>query len=176
VSQYGLRAEDARLLCGERTLADYFESVVRESKSPATIVSNWVAGEFLRYLGERAAGLDDVPIPARDLAELIDMVTDQQITSNTGKAVLAEMFKAGGSAAAIVKEKGLDQVSDEAYLQKLITRILDENPKEVAQYLAGKETILQWLMGQVARATQGKADPQIARDLLTKALALKKEK
>ncbi|HEY2982350.1 MAG TPA: Asp-tRNA(Asn)/Glu-tRNA(Gln) amidotransferase GatCAB subunit B, partial [Anaerolineales bacterium] len=71
--------------------------------------------------------------------------------------------------------KGLDQVSDANYLQELITRILDENPKEVALYLAGKETILQWLMGQVARATQGKADPQVARELLTKALtALKK--
>ncbi len=80
------------------------------------------------------------------------------------------MFKNGGKPEEIVKAKNLAQVSDEGFIREAITKILNENPKEVQQYLAGKETLLQWLMGQVARATKGKADPGVARELLVKAL------
>jgi len=80
--------------------------------------------------------------------------------------VLSEMFKSGGKPDEIVKEKNLTQVSDEGFIQETITKILSDNPKEVEQYLAGKETLLQWFMGQVARATRGKADPNVARELL----------
>jgi aspartyl-tRNA(Asn)/glutamyl-tRNA(Gln) amidotransferase subunit B len=105
-------------------------------------------------------------VPAEDFARLIDLVSDKTISGNSGKAVLGEMFKNGGRPDEIVKEKNLAQVSDEGFIQEAITRILDENPKEVQQYLAGKETLLQWFMGQVARATRGKADPNVARELL----------
>ena len=98
------------------------------------------------------------------------MVTDKTISGNSAKVVLAEMFKNGGKPVEIVKAKNLAQVSDEGFIQEAITKILNDNPKEVEQYLAGKETILQWLMGQVARATKGKADPNVARELLVKLL------
>jgi aspartyl-tRNA(Asn)/glutamyl-tRNA(Gln) amidotransferase subunit B len=94
------------------------------------------------------------------------MVTGKTISGNSAKAVLGEIFKNGGKPEDIVKARNLAQVSDEGFIQETIARILNDNPKEVEQYLAGKESILQWLMGQVARATKGKADPTVAKDLL----------
>ena len=98
------------------------------------------------------------------------MVTDKIISGNSGKVVLGELFKNGGSPAEIVKAKNLAQVSDESFIQETITKIISENPREVQQYLAGKETLLQWFMGQVARATKGKADPLVTIELLVKSL------
>ena len=92
------------------------------------------------------------------------MVTDKTIGGNAGKTVLAELIKNGGDPAQIVKEKGLAQVSDEGFIQEAVTKVLNDNPSEVEKYLAGKETLLQWFMGQVARATKGKADPTVPYD------------
>ncbi|HEY9527878.1 MAG TPA: Asp-tRNA(Asn)/Glu-tRNA(Gln) amidotransferase GatCAB subunit B, partial [Anaerolineales bacterium] len=93
---------------------------------------------------------------------------------NAGKVVLGELFKSGGDPEEIVRTKNLAQVSDEGFIQETIGKILSENSKEVQQYLAGKETLLQWFMGQVARATKGKADPTVARELLLKSLEEKR--
>ena len=120
----------------------------------------------MRDLNDLNIDVAHIPVPAGDLAQLIDMVTDKVISGNSGKVVLGELFKNGGSPAEIVKAKNLAQVSDESFIQESITKIISENPKEVQQYLAGKETLLQWFMGQVARATKGKADPAVARELL----------
>ena len=109
-------------------------------------------------------------IPAKTLAQLIDMVTDKTISGNAGKTVLAEMFQNGGDPAQIVKEKNLAQVSDEGFILETVTKILDDNPKEVDEYNAGKDTLMQWFMGQIARASKGKADPNVARELLVKLL------
>lgn len=170
VEQYELKSQEARLLTSEKALADYFEAVVSKSKSPAKTVSSWIAGEFMRYLNDLNIDVTNTPIPAEDFAKLIDMVTDKTISGNSGKAVLGEMFKNGGKPEEIVKTRNLAQVSDEGFIQETVAKILDDNPKEVEQYLAGKDTLLQWFMGQVARATKGKADPSVARALLTKSL------
>ena len=174
INQYELKPQEARLLTSEKALADYFEAVVSKSKSPAKTVSSWIAGEFMRYLNDLGLEAASIPIPAGDFARLIDLVSDKSISGNSGKVVLGELFKQGGKPDDIVREKNLAQVSDEGFIQETITKILDEHPREVEQYLAGKETILQWLMGQVARATQGKADPVIAKELLVKSLSEKR--
>jgi aspartyl-tRNA(Asn)/glutamyl-tRNA(Gln) amidotransferase subunit B len=158
------------LLTSQKALADYFEATVKNSKSSAKTVSSWIAGEFLRYMNDLNIDVMNLPVLAEDLAQLIDMVTDKTISGNSGKVVLSEMFKNGGKPEEIVKEKNLAQVSDEGLIQETVTKILTDNPKEVQQYLAGKETLLQWFMGQIARATRGKADPAVARELLVKAL------
>jgi aspartyl-tRNA(Asn)/glutamyl-tRNA(Gln) amidotransferase subunit B len=170
IEQYELKPQDARLLTSEKALADYFENVVSKSKSSARIVSTWIAGEFMRYMNDLNIHAMSIPIPAEDFAQLIDMVTDKTLSGNSAKVVLGEMFKYGGKPGEIVKAKNLAQVSDEAFIQETIKKILNDNPKEVQQYLAGKESILQWLMGQVARATKGKADPTVTRELLAKSL------
>ena len=168
MEQYELKPQDARLLTSEKLLADYFEDVVSKSKSSAKTVNSWIAGEFMRYVNDLGIDAKDISIPAEHFARLIDMVTDKTLSGNSAKVVLGEMFKNGAKPEEIVKAKNLAQVSDEGFIQETIAKILNDNPKEVQQYLAGKETILQWLMGQVARATKGKADPNVARELLVK--------
>jgi len=111
-----------------------------------------------------------IPIPAEDFAQLIDMVTAKTVSGNSAKVVLGEMFKNGGKPYEIVREKNLAQLSDEGFIQEAITEVLNDHPKEIQQYLAGKESLLQWFMGQVARATKGKADPAVARELLVQSL------
>jgi aspartyl-tRNA(Asn)/glutamyl-tRNA(Gln) amidotransferase subunit B len=170
VEQFELTPKEARLLTSEKALADYFEAVVSKSKSSAKTVSSWIAGEFMRYLNDLNLDVTHIPVPAEDLAKLIDMVTDQSISGNSGKVVLGELFKNGGKPDEIVKEKGLAQISDESFIHEAVTKVLNDNPWEVEKYLAGKETLLQWFMGQVARATKGKADPAITKELMLKGL------
>ena len=170
ITQFELKEKEARFLTSEKALADYFESVVAKSKSPAKTIHAWIAGEFMRYLNDASMDIKDVTLAPESFAQLIDMVTDKTIGASAGKTVLIELFKNGGGPAQIVKAKNLAQVSDEGFILAVVTKILNDNPKEVEQYLAGKETILQWMMGQVARATKGKADPNVAKDLMTKAL------
>jgi aspartyl-tRNA(Asn)/glutamyl-tRNA(Gln) amidotransferase subunit B len=174
IEQYELKPQEARLLTSEKVLADYFEAVVSKAKSSPKTVSSWIAGEFMRYMNDLGIDVMSIPVPAENLAKLVDMVTAKTISGNSGKVVLGELFKNGGNPEEIVKAQNLAQVSDEGFIQETITKILDDNPKEVQQYLAGKESILQWFMGQVARATKGKADPAIARELLIKTLEKKK--
>jgi aspartyl-tRNA(Asn)/glutamyl-tRNA(Gln) amidotransferase subunit B len=172
--QYELKPQEARLLTSEKALADYFENVVSIAKSSTKIVSSWIVGEFMRHVNDLNIALTNIPVPAADLARLIDMVTDKTISGNAGKVVLGELFNNGGQPEEIIEARNLAQVSDEGFIQEAITKILNDNPKEVEHYLAGKETILQWLMGQVARATKGKADPTVARELLVKTLKEKR--
>jgi aspartyl-tRNA(Asn)/glutamyl-tRNA(Gln) amidotransferase subunit B len=170
MEQYQLTLQEARLLTSEILLADYFEDVVSKSKSPAKIVSSWIAGEFMRNMNDLNIDVSKIPVPAEDLAQLIDMVSDKTVSGSSAKVVLAEMFKNGGKPDQIIKEKSLGQVSDESFIQEAVMKVLNDNPSEVEKYLAGKDTLLQWFMGQVARATKGKADPNVTKELLVKAL------
>jgi aspartyl-tRNA(Asn)/glutamyl-tRNA(Gln) amidotransferase subunit B len=175
VSDFGLTLSDARFLTSERSLADYFERVVAKAKSPAKTVHSWMAGEFMRILNDSGTDIQDVTVSPESFAQLVDMVTDKAISGNAAKVVLNEMFKNGGDPVHIVKEKNLAQVSDTGFIQETIDKVLNDNSKEVEQFLAGKETLLQWFMGQVARATKGKADPNVAKELLVKALGERKK-
>ncbi len=176
VVDFGLTVKEARLLTSEKALADYFEKAVFLSKSPAKTINNWITGEFLRYVNDLGLDLDALPVPPEHLAELVDLVSGKTINENSAKVVLKEMFARGQPPKAIVEAKNLAQVSDAGYLEQVIAQVLNDNPKEVASYLAGKETVFQWMMGQVARLTKGKADPQVARQLLLQALSkLKKD-
>ena len=174
ITQFGLTVNEARLLTSDKALADYYEKTVSLSKSPAKTVSNWITGEFLRYVNDLGLDLEHLPFPSEYLAQLVDLVTAKAINENTAKEVLAGMFKTGQSPETIVKANNLGQISDQGALELVVAQVLDDNPKEVAAYLAGKQTVFQWMMGQVARLTHGKADPQVARKLLL--LALEKAK
>ncbi len=168
IADFELAPSDARLLTSELSLANYFEAVIKHAKSSPKIINTWIAGEFMRNLNELNVEVDSVS--AKSLAQLIDMVTDKTISGNAGKTVLAELFKSGGDPQAIVKEKGLAQISDESFIQEAVTKILDDNPSEIEKYHAGKDTLLQWFVGQVARATKGKADPVMTKELMLKGL------
>ncbi|MBK9008115.1 MAG: Asp-tRNA(Asn)/Glu-tRNA(Gln) amidotransferase subunit GatB [Anaerolineae bacterium] len=170
ISDFGLTQSDARFLTSELSLANYFERVAAKSNSSAKAVHSWIAGEFMHYVNETGIKIEDVTLPPESFAKLIDMTTDKVIGGNSAKIVLSELLRNGGDPEHIVQEKGLVQVSDESFIKEAVTKALNDNPSEVEKYLAGKETLLQWFVGQVARATKGKADPNVTRELVVKGL------
>jgi len=178
---YGLSRYDAAVLVAERAVADYFEQAVHEGQaqaerpiSPKTI-ANWITGEIFRLMKETDTEIEQVRVTPAHLVALIRLVEAGTININTGKEVLSEMFMSGRSAEAIVQERGLAQISEESVLAQVVAQVLAGHPHEVQTYLSGKETVARWLMGQVMRATQGKANPALAQRLLEERLAQLKQ-
>lgn len=169
ITQYGLSNYDATLLVEEKAVADYFERVVDEGVD-AKQAANWITGELFRLMkaADREMGIGRVPAEA--LAELISLVEEDAINQSTGKDVLTEMFNTGRRAPDIVRERGLAQISDVEELRKTVTQTIEDNPEQVEEYLTGKSQVLGWFIGQVMRATRGKANPQMARELLEEQL------
>jgi aspartyl-tRNA(Asn)/glutamyl-tRNA(Gln) amidotransferase subunit B len=165
-----LSPADAGVLTSEKALADYFEATVAAAKSPARTISNWIVGELLHLLNDRGLAVNNLQLPPTHLAELIDLATDKIITQNTAKELLLELFDTGQRPKALVEGRGLSKMTDEGALGEIVAQVIAKNPVPVASYLNGKETVVKWLMGQVAQATRGKADPQIASRLLSEAL------
>jgi aspartyl-tRNA(Asn)/glutamyl-tRNA(Gln) amidotransferase subunit B len=169
VADYGLSDYDADVLVSDKEVADYYESVVAADGLDPKRVANWVTGELFRLMKEADRGLEAMPSPPA-LAELIGLVEDETINQSTGKDVLEEMVASGRSAGEIVEERGLAQISDEEALATIVSDILEENPKQVGEYLGGKQQVIGWMIGQVMKATRGQANPQLARELLREKL------
>ncbi len=167
--EYGLSAYDADILTADKAVADYFETCV-QAYPEAKTVSNWITGELFRLLKETETGIEEVRITPAALAELLTLVEKDTINQNTAKAVLGEMFKSGRAAAEIVAEKGLAQISAVDELERVIDEVIAAHPEPVAEYRAGKERLLSWFVGQVMKATQGKANPQLVTKLLKEKL------
>ncbi len=170
VEVFGLAPADAGVLTGEKALADYFEATVAAAKSPPRTVGNWIVGDLLHLVNNRGLDVNHLPLPPAALAELVDLTTDKVITQNTAKELLPELFGTDQRPKAVVERRGLGKITDEATLGEIVAQVIAKNPEPVASYLNGKETVFKWLMGQVAQATRGKADPQIASRLLSEAL------
>jgi aspartyl-tRNA(Asn)/glutamyl-tRNA(Gln) amidotransferase subunit B len=167
--EYGLPAGDAAVLVGDREVASFFEAAAKSGRSQGVApkaVSNWLTGDLFRLLKAENAEIGEVPMTPEALAGLVALVEKGRITANSGRAVLAEMLLTGRKSEEIVEERGLAQVSDEEALARIVDQLLVDNPDKVERYRAGKETLLQWFVGQVMRATRGKANPQVVRDLL----------
>jgi aspartyl-tRNA(Asn)/glutamyl-tRNA(Gln) amidotransferase subunit B len=173
MSEYNLPKYDADLLTGSRAMADYYEEAVRVGKeaSPKEI-SNWLLGEVSRISnanGIEIAGFRDKVSPDR-LTGLI-LSSRQTINAATAKAVLEEMFATGQTAGEIISAKGLSQISDTQELEKVVAEVIKSNAQPVADFRAGKDTALKFLVGQVMKATRGQANPQLAGELLKRKLA-----
>ena len=169
VDDYGLRQQDAVLLASDRAVADYYERSVSLAGAlgvTARTVSNWVSGELFRLLNEQGLGIGDSPVSPDLLAGLLDQVRGGVIHANAGKRVLAEMFRTGKQATAIIEGLGLAQVSDTDVIREMIGRAIEDNPGPLRQYLAGKDSVLGFFVGQVMRASKGKANPHVVRELL----------
>jgi aspartyl-tRNA(Asn)/glutamyl-tRNA(Gln) amidotransferase subunit B len=169
MSAYGLSATDAGVLVAERETADYFEVVAkgRDAKQAA----NWVMTELNGLLNEAGKTIADSPIKASQLGGLLDIVADGTISGRIAKDVFALMFETGRDAAAIVEEKGLRQVKDTGAIEAAVARVIADNPKQVEQFRGGNEKVIGWLVGQVMKATHGKANPQLANEILRKQLS-----
>jgi len=161
----GLSTYDAAVLAEDRQVAQWFDEAVDAGGDPKAM-ANWVINDLFSLLNESGIGIEQLAIRPEDLVALSGMVAEQLINSSTAREVLAEMFTSGEPPAAIVDQKGLAQISDEAALATIIAVILDENDGQVLAYQQGKEKLLGWFVGQVMRATQGKGNPEIVRELL----------
>jgi len=174
IKNYGLSEYDAGVLTQDKELADYFEAVVKNG-APAKWASNWIMNELLRELNAEEKSARDCPVSPEQLASLYKMIEKATISQKIAKTTFIEMYKSGKTAEQVVKEKGLEQLSDDAEIKKLVEEVVQENPKELEQYLAGKDKLLGFFVGQLMKKTQGKANPQLVNQLLKEYLTKLKE-
>jgi aspartyl-tRNA(Asn)/glutamyl-tRNA(Gln) amidotransferase subunit B len=168
--QYGLSFSDASQLTSDRSLADYYEAAVEASGGNARATTNWIRSELLRELENAGLAADKSPVPAVELGALVRMIDEGAISGKQGKDVLVEMFRSGKPAAAIVEERGLIQVSDTGEIDTVIDEVIAANPKQVEQFRSGKEGLFGFFVGQVMKASKGKANPKIVNDRLREKL------
>jgi len=171
VGDYGLPEYDAGILTSSKGIAEYFESCVKLFNQPKT-VSNWVMGELTRELNNSGTDVSASPVPPERLVELLKMVDQGAISLKVAREIFPEVYSSGKTPAQIVQEKGLTQVSDEGTLDKIIEEVLTKSPVQVAQFKEGKQQVLGFLVGQVMKASGGKANPGKVNELLKKRLAV----
>jgi aspartyl-tRNA(Asn)/glutamyl-tRNA(Gln) amidotransferase subunit B len=164
----GLSAYDAGVLVAEKETADYFERVAkgRDAKTAA----NWVTGALFGALKRLGLGIAESPVAAADLGRLLDLMTDGTISGRIAKDVFDAMVETGQDPAAIVEEKGLRQITDSGAIEAAIDGIIAANPQQVVQFKGGNEKVVGWFVGQVMKATQGKANPQTVNEVLRRKL------
>ena len=170
IKDYGLTEKDAKVLVAEKSVADFFEDVLKSFNSPRS-VCNWIKGEIMGHMNERSVDIKGLKLRPDYLAGLIKMVEDGLISRLSAKDVLGLCIEKGEDPARIVKEKGLEQVSDEGALEGVIAEVVAENEKSASDYKNGKTNALSFLVGQVMKKTKGKANPKLAGDILKKKLS-----
>jgi aspartyl-tRNA(Asn)/glutamyl-tRNA(Gln) amidotransferase subunit B len=166
---YGLSAYDAGVLVAERETADFFEVAAKGRDAKAA--ANWVMSELFGRLNKADMAITDSPVSADALGGLIDLIADGTISGRIAKEVFDDMWATGKDAAAIVEEKGLKQISDTGAIEAIIDGIIADSPDNVAQFQGGNEKVIGWFVGQVMKASQGKANPKVVNELLRKKLA-----
>jgi aspartyl-tRNA(Asn)/glutamyl-tRNA(Gln) amidotransferase subunit B len=166
-AEYGLPEYDAEVLTADKDLADYFEATVKEFPQPKQ-VSNWIMGEFMRELKETPSLMSTIT-PAVS-GDLLNLVEKGAISATVSKAVFVEMVKTGKDPEAIIKEKGLVQISDTGALEAIAQEIIEANPKEAADFRGGKTKVLGFFVGQLMKKTKGQANPQLANEIFQRLL------
>lgn len=169
ISEYNLPEYDAGLLTSTKCLADYFEEAAKDC-SNSKAVSNWIMGDLMRVLKEKGLEADSIPFPGKYLAKLVLLIDKGTISGTIAKKVFEKMFESGKDPGVIVKEEGLEVVSDEGALSETVRKIIEANPQSAADYRSGKEKAFGFLVGQAMREMKGKADPQLINRLLKEEL------
>ncbi|MDZ7373298.1 MAG: Asp-tRNA(Asn)/Glu-tRNA(Gln) amidotransferase subunit GatB [candidate division KSB1 bacterium] len=169
VEQYALPEYDAEILTETRELADYFEAAAQATPHVKKL-SNWVMGEVLRVLNERNLALEQFPVAPENLAKLVNLVEEGEISASAAKRVFDEMVQSGEPPEAIVRRRGLRQISDARELEEVVDRVLQAHPGEVQRFRQGKDKLLTFFVGQVMQATGGKANPRLVNELLREKL------
>ena len=170
-AEYGLGAQDIGLLVEDQSIADYFEQALRQDRADPKQVSNWVTGEIFRRLKESDVAIEDIEVEPRALVELIGLVQQGTINQTAAREVFGVLWEQGGSPARIVEERGLVQISDTAELETTVATVIAENPDTIEKIKGGNKKAINALMGQVMKATRGKANPKMVQELLEKHLA-----
>lgn len=168
VEKYALPEYDAKIITADKEIADFFDETVRYYNQPKT-VSNWIMGDLLRKVKERGEDIS-IPIAAKNFADLLQRYEKKEISQNAAKTVFEEMWASGKDPKSIIEEKGLIQISDTSELEKMVREIIDANPQPVSDYKSGNKKAISFFVGQIMKATKGKANPQILNELLLKEL------
>ncbi|MGM0602207.1 MAG: Asp-tRNA(Asn)/Glu-tRNA(Gln) amidotransferase subunit GatB [Bacillota bacterium] len=170
VSELGLPEYDAGVLTGDRAMAELFEETLK-SYSDAKTISNWMMGEFLRLLNENNHCVGEAGISAENFAEMLSLIDEGVISGKIAKKVFEKMYSSGESAEKIVEEEGLKQISDEDELEKIVDKIIADNPSAVEDIKNGKDRAIGFLVGQVMKETRGKANPGLVNQMLREKIA-----
>ena len=170
IDEYGLPEYDADILTSERSLSDYFEAANQAYGGDVKRISNWLMNDVLRLLNEQGLEAKDLKLSPEYLAEIIKLVDANTVNTPTGKALLEKVQQSGKSPAEIVEAEGLAQVSDTGLIREIAAKIVADNPDSVAKYRGGKDSLIGWFVGQVMRESRGKADPNLAREVLEELL------
>jgi aspartyl-tRNA(Asn)/glutamyl-tRNA(Gln) amidotransferase subunit B len=165
IKEYDLPEYDAGVLTQSKEIAQFYEETNRYAKDPKQ-VSNWIMGDVLRRLNDEELEVEDLKFKPKDLADLIGFINNGKISNNMGKKVLRDMFETGEKPEEIIKKKGLIQISDEGELKGIVEKVLDENQQSIIDYKNGKDRALGFLIGQVMKATRGKANPQMVNEMV----------
>jgi aspartyl-tRNA(Asn)/glutamyl-tRNA(Gln) amidotransferase subunit B len=169
-SQYALPASDAELLCSARPLADWFEAAARAHPSNPKAVANWLLSDLLGRMSDADRQAGRVPVPPERLAALVALIDGGTISGKIAKEILPDMIATGKAPSDLVTEKGLVQISDEGALQEAVSKVIADNPAQAAAYRGGKAATFGWFVGQVMKATGGKAAPVVVNRLLKEEL------
>ncbi|MCB0211450.1 MAG: Asp-tRNA(Asn)/Glu-tRNA(Gln) amidotransferase subunit GatB [Anaerolineae bacterium] len=171
---FELTLKEALVLVEDKAIAEFYDRVVAEAKGEKAVtpklVSNWVTGELFRLLSETGTDITEVKSQPKQIVNLIKLVTANTINQSAAKKVFGVMFETGRDPQAIVKELGLQQISDADQLVEIAQKVIADNPDPVEQFKNGKETVINFLVGQVMRATRGKANPKLAEQVLRDSL------
>jgi aspartyl-tRNA(Asn)/glutamyl-tRNA(Gln) amidotransferase subunit B len=170
VEQFGLREYDAQVLTATRAISEYYEEVADLSKDPKT-AANWVMGELAGLLKGAGKEINESPVPAKHLGELVRLISKGQLTGKLAKEVLPKMFETGEAPSVIMDREGLKPITDTGALEKIVDDVIAANPKQVEQFRGGKATVMGFLVGQVMKASRGQANPAIATELLKSKLS-----
>lgn len=168
-AEYGLPAYDARLLTADRALADFFEDAARAHGTPKS-VANWILRDVMQHLKERDTDVSSTRLAPEALAALVRLVDEGKVTAKSARELVPELIEKGGDPAALVRERGLEAVSDGGALEAAAAEVLAANPGAAGRFRAGEDKILNFLMGQVMKKTGGKASPAAVRDILARRL------
>jgi aspartyl-tRNA(Asn)/glutamyl-tRNA(Gln) amidotransferase subunit B len=167
---YALPAYDAGVLTAEKPLADYFENVAKITKAAPKVAANWVMGDLTGALNRAGLEIGASPVSAATLATLLDKLAAGTISGKIAKEVFEAVWNGEGSVDDVIDKRGLVQISDSGAIDKLVADVIAANPAQVEQYRAGKQQVLGFLVGQVMKASRGKANPQQVNDALRKHL------
>ena len=165
MKDFDLPEYDADILTSSIKTAKFFEEANDICNNPKA-VSNWIMGDFTRMLNEKEIEIDESKVTSQNLAELITLIDKGTISSKIAKQVFEDMFETGENAKDIVEKKGLVQMSDEGAIKEIVQKVVDANPQSIADYKAGKDRAIGFLVGQIMKETKGKANPQIVNKLL----------
>jgi len=171
IEEHGLNEDDAQQLTSSREQAEFFEQVLAVHPLPVKLVANWVLGEFSAALNQNSVAFQDAPVNAERLASLLVRVDDGTISAKSAKEVFQEMWNSDKTVDEIIKDKGLQQMSDAGELETIIDQIVEQSPDQVAQYRSGKDKVFGYFVGKVMKETMGKANPKQVNEILKQKLS-----